>query len=471
MTIDDYTLIADLFGKRRSEKRPSSSNTSTIMGVATSNSASGSVMVRINGDLTGGENGEFAIPTDVHIVEGDVVSISLVGGTAKAPRVVGTVGGGDRTFEYAYSAEQAANLAQSAASSAVSDAAEAKSAAQSAVSDASDAKSAAQSAVSDAAEAKGAAQSAVSDAAEAKSAAQSAVADAAEAKGAAQSAQSAASAANTAANSALTQLSIVEDVAGTLDWISKHGTYTATSDTTVQEGTVYFERQGNDYTPVIEPTGNPHSQGWYVLDVTDSQSDFIMAHLAVTSRGLWVLPSGVGSSTTPATGESQADSDARQASNYKVLLASDGMYLYDGSGNQVVKYGSSIQFASDRGFSIGDTSGTSYIAFVPGHGVVIGGGVTLGSNKTLSQLLAAYDTAALSVVIESSAGTGFRNQSGSTTLTARVYQYGDNELDSSGTSFAYKWYKNGTAVSGGTSKTLTVNAPSTTDTYKCEVTI
>ena len=408
MTIDEYTLIADLFGKRRSEKRPSSSHTSTIMGVATSNSENGSVRVRINGDLTGGEDGELVIPTDAHIVAGDVVSISLVGGTAKAPRVIGTVGGGDRTFEYAYSAEQAANAAQASATAAGS---------------------------------------------------------------AASQARQSASAANTAANSALTQLSIVEDVAGTLDWISKHGTYTATSDTTVQEGTVYFERQGNDYTPVIEPTGNPSSQGWYVLDVTDSQSDFIMAHLAVTSRGLWVLPSGVGSSTTPATGESQADSDARQASNYKVLLASDGMYLYDGSGNQVVKYGSSIQFASDRGFSIGDTSGTSYIAFVPGHGGVIGGGVTLGSNKTLSQLLAAYDTAALSVVIESSAGTGFRNQSGSTTLTARVYQYGDNELDSSGTSFTYKWYKNGTAVSGGTSKTLTVNAPSTTDTYKCEVTI
>ncbi len=98
MTIDEYTLIADLFGKRRSETRPAESHTSTIVGVATSDSVDGSVRVRLNGDVTGGEDGEVVIPTEAHILKGDVVSISLVGGTAKAPRVTGTVGGGDRIY-------------------------------------------------------------------------------------------------------------------------------------------------------------------------------------------------------------------------------------------------------------------------------------------------------------------------------------------------------------------------------------
>ena len=155
-------------------------------------------------------------------------------------------------------------------------------------------------------------------------AAEAAEADAKRAHDAADDAQSSATRANTHAADALAQLTVVQDVAGTLDWIARHGTYVATTDTTVQPSTVYFELQGGDYVPVAEPSGSPSEHGWYVLDVADSQTDYIMAHLAVTSAGLWVLPAGMGQAATP-----------QGAPGYKLLLASGGTYVYDANGHLV----------------------------------------------------------------------------------------------------------------------------------------
>ncbi|MBR3384739.1 MAG: hypothetical protein IKG69_06010, partial [Atopobiaceae bacterium] len=198
------------------------------------------------------------------------------------------------------------------------------------------------------------------------------------AQDAADAAQESADDAKDAADRSLVQLSIVEDVSGTLTWIAEHGTYVATTDTTVQEGTVYFQLVSGDYVPVAQPTGNPRQQGWYVLDVTDSQTEYIMAHLAVTSQGLWVLPSGIGSETTPDTGETQADSDARQGDGYKVLLSSTGMTVYDNYGDAVATYGETTTFASDRDWYVG--SSNAFIFFDASQNAIqIGGAnVTIG---------------------------------------------------------------------------------------------
>lgn len=199
---------------------------------------------------------------------------------------------------------------------------------------------------------------------------------------AASEAQSSARVANTAANTALTQLSVVEDVAGTLNWISEHGSYVVTTDTTVQNGVVYFiyNESTVDYEPIVspDPTKNPHAEGWYVLDISDSQSDYIMAHLAVTSRGLWVLPSGMGTAI-----------DEQYAPNYKMLLSSGGVYIYDGSGNLVATYGESIGFSSTRPQYIGNDN--AYIVFSPADGgsITIGGAnIILDTDQTLDEVLA-----------------------------------------------------------------------------------
>ena len=209
----------------------------------------------------------------------------------------------------------------------------------------------------------------------------------------------AASNANKSATNALIQLGIVQDVVGVLNYVAEHGGFVQTQDAEIVEGKVYFtlDSQTGDYVPVVNPQASQLSSYYEVSeDYDDVMGDFIMAHLAVTSRGLWVLPSGMGSSTTPASGESQADSDARQGANYKMLLSNDGTYIYDGSGEMVIKYGQNIEPSVGRPFYIGDPNSTSYILFTPASGgnpahISIGGGVTIGSDKTLSELLTADD--------------------------------------------------------------------------------
>ena len=165
--------------------------------------------------------------------------------------------------------------------------------------------------------------------------------------------------------------------------------------------------------PIAEPTGDPQAQGWYVLDVTDSQTDYIMAHLAVTSAGLWVLPSGIG----------QAQ-DAQHANGYKVLLSNSGMTVYDGSGQQVVTYGESISFSSSRPQYIGgedahityydsDDDGVPDSIYIGGSNVTIGG-------KTLSQVTRAVDACFISLT--STNGTVFKQNLGvSTSIIATIF--------------------------------------------------
>lgn len=348
-------------------------------------------------------NGSQVVSAEVDeqvIVEIENGRLSLTG-NATAPAVGGTYVAGivepveqkatnaleeaQRAHDAADAAETDAKRAAVAAESAENSAADAATAATAAQGSASTAAGAATQAQSSAAQASSAATQAQADASTAAAAAGSAAISAASASNSASQAASDATSANRSANNALTQLSIVQDVAGTLSWISQHGTYTATTDTSVVDGRVYFELVDGDYVPIVGPSGNPSQQGWYVLDVTDAVSDYLMAHLAVTSAGLWVLPSGMGQSATP-----------QSAPGYKLLLASDGMTVYDASGAQVVKYGSSIELGGTRAFHLGTNA--AYILFYDSNNdgtpdsIRIGGAnVTLGSSKKLEDLLDELD--------------------------------------------------------------------------------
>ena len=79
------------------------------------------------------------------------------------------------------------------------------------------------------------------------------------------------------------------------------------------------------------------------------------------------------------------------------------------------------------------------------------------------------------IVILTSNGSVFKNSSGTTTLTARIYQ-GATELDSAGTSFTYswqRWLKNGTrdTTFSGSGKTITVSASNVDEKSDYEVTV
>lgn len=219
-------------------------------------------------------------------------------------------------------------------------------------------------------------------AAEAKTSADAAREDAGIAKTQAQSA-------NKYANSALDQLGIVQDVVGVLNWASEHGSFTHTEDTQIVEHKVYFvyDAVAGDYMPVVDPQQSQLAN-YYELSVDEAMETYILSHLAVTSRGLWVLPSGIGSAQSE-----------QFAPGYKMLLASGqtpGMYLYDQNGTLVTSYGpNSIEFDSGRQFHIGTQD--AYILFTPASGstgasISIGGAnITLGDNRTLDQVIATVD--------------------------------------------------------------------------------
>ena len=231
---------------------------------------------------------------------------------------------------------------------------------------AADAQSTASAAQESAASASQAASTAWEHADDAHQAATAAQASAGEAYTAANEAKASAVSANNSANNALVQLGIVEDVAGTLRWISEHGDYVLTTDTTVHSGTVYFVYEHGDYVPIAspDPGANPSANGWYILDVTQSTTDYIMAHLAVTSAGLWVLPVNglaehelvdsqgnqlVDSSNNPLVDFS---TDPEHASGYKVLLSGTGMSIYNDEGAVVANYGETTTIGKETDYNV-----------------------------------------------------------------------------------------------------------------------
>lgn len=296
-----------------------------------------------------------------------------------------------------------------------------------------------------ASEARAAADAAQGSADDAADAAAEADRKAVAAGSAASAAQASATSASAHANAALDQLGIVQDVVGVLDWASKHGTFAKTADTAIVSGKVYFTFDGTDYAPVVEPDASRLST-YYELSMTEAMNDFILAHLAVTSRGLWVLPSGKGSA-----------SDEQHAAGYKLLLSTDGTYIYDGSGVQVAKYGGTgIDYASGYDWHAGGEN--AYIFYDASEGTLTLGGsnIVLGSGKPLSELVEESGMRGYSVEI---AATATDTASGAVTLTATVRKDGTAltaaEVLRVG---CVKWYRADTGARVGVGLTLSVAA-------------
>lgn len=260
-------------------------------------------------------------------------------------------------------------------------------------------------------------QFALDEALRASEAADKAEAEAVRAGVAADRAEASAILANVAANDALTQLSVVEEVVETLNWISEHGTYKLSEDTEVAERKMYFLLQGTavptpttlsdntkltnlesyyelvngvyiktqdtTYDPsktyytvtasyVTTPSGNPSENGYYeIFSIDEAVQNYISSHLALTDAGLWITKDNAG---------------------YKILLSNTGLKVYDNQGHLVSTFGESIVFDSSRPQYIGGEN--AFIIFadtdsdtVPDT-ITIGGNVIMsGSNKTLSQTL------------------------------------------------------------------------------------
>ena len=180
----------------------------------------------------------------------------------------------------------------------------------------------------------------------------------------------------------------------------------------------------------MNPSGDPSSEGYFELSgIDEAVTNYVSTHLALTDAGLWVV------------------NDNR---SYKILLASDGMKVYDAQGKLVASFGESISFSSTRPQYIGGED--AYIVFYDSNNdgvpdaINIGGSkVTILGDKKLSDLLTSLDIStrqtsdgaeitvgdhtvslkdgidAAVLRINSSKGTVFKNNQVSTVLTVAIY--------------------------------------------------
>lgn len=234
--------------------------------------------------------------------------------------------------EQATASAQAAQSAQASASQAATASQAAQNSAGQAAASAQAAQNSAGQAASQATASAQAAQAAQNSASQAADQATASAQAAQSAQTSADQAESQAMAAAGSANAALMQLGVVEDVLGTLSWISQHGTYTQTSDTEVVEGKFYFIQNGSEYQVVTNPTGDPNAQGWYELSgVDEAVSSYVASHLSLTDAGLYVQADGIAS---------------------KLLLSSGGVTIFGPNGNPIAEYGTTAKIGDPNGFHI-----------------------------------------------------------------------------------------------------------------------
>lgn len=301
----------------------------------------------------------------------------------------------------------------------------------------------------------------------------------------ADSANEAAIVANEAANSSLIQLSVVEDVVDTLTWIAEHGYYQLTEDEEIigsktyytLEATAvenpqpdpeygmakYYELQNDVYVktsdtevvsgktyytvvgfPVVDLNEEDLST-YYELNIDDAVCSYVSSHLALTDAGLYVV---------------------KDDNGYKLLLSNTGMTVFDPYGTPMVTYGSNgTMFSSRKRFYIGDND--TYILFEPGQTIsdpgriVLSDNVTIGSTKTLSELLTEAELQSDVTIY----ATSIDWDAGTATLTAVLRLNGI--LHTQGVTYAWSKGDSMTPIAEATSSILHVT--DLDDIYNCKV--
>jgi hypothetical protein len=165
--------------------------------------------------------------------------------------------------------------------------------------------------------------------------------------------------ATSSANNALNQLSVVENVVGVLDLLSKHGTYTQITDAdeVAENGRWYFTRSGTGTTadPYVYAVANvavgDSVTGYYVLtDIDQAVTNYVSSHLALTDDGLSLQQNG---------------------SDYRLLINTDGLSIIGENGATIASYGTSTVIGNPQRFNVkitptelGFYQGTQRVAYI-----------------------------------------------------------------------------------------------------------
>ena len=143
----------------------------------------------------------------------------------------------------------------------------------------------------------------------------------------------------------LKRLAVAQDIAGTLEWLTQHGTMALTQDASVDPTHIYFVvDQSGDYLvgstrySLVKDPKTAELSTYYELTITNSIENYVATHLSVTSEGLWLIPDSGGNKVLIAVGGSgHTYEDA-------------GTYILDGSNNVLAQFLAS-------GAQIGQTTG------------------------------------------------------------------------------------------------------------------
>lgn len=193
-----------------------------------------------------------------------------------------------------------------------------------------------------------------------------------QAKTSADSAEASATSANASASNALSQLSVVENVVGVLDLLSKHGTYAEITDTeaVAENGKWYFTRSGtgttaDPYTYVVANVNVGDSvTGYYELtDIDQAITNYVSSHLALTDDGLSLQQDG---------------------SDYRILISTNGLKIIGANGATVASYGTDTIIGNQTGFHVkidgtelGFYQGTQRVAYINNNQLYITQSVVL----------------------------------------------------------------------------------------------
>lgn len=182
------------------------------------------------------------------------------------------------------------------------------------------------------------------------------------------------------ANNAQKQLSIVEDVIGTLQWVSQHGHYVLSEDDAVIPTKTYYTVTG---VAIASPTGNPSRNGYYELvnDVyvlsTDTSVDSQKTYYQVTGT---VVESPTGDPSTSGYYELEIDEAIQQYINTHLALTDSGLSVTDGSRSSVLISTDGVTIYGSNGQVIGQY----------GEGAIIGDELSYHIEITGSELAFCY---------------------------------------------------------------------------------
>ena len=151
-----------------------------------------------------------------------------------------------------------------------------------------------------------------------------------------------------AANEANQSYSELEKVIGVFSWISDHGEYTRTQDTSVVAGKYYFALISGKYTYVIPNDDvDPSSLGYYELVSADATlADYLSSHLVTIDNGLEIVTSGIDS---------------------KVQITSGGVYLINDSGYPIAVFSEVITLGDNNGLHVTLSANPPELAFWDGE--------------------------------------------------------------------------------------------------------